>query len=190
MTEDEALRIAEALVFASAGPVGARALSQLLPQDLDADAVLAALRERYAGRGVELVEAGGGVQFRTAADLAPMLRKVIEIPRRLPRVAMETLAIVAYHQPVTRPEIEEIRGTSLSQQTLDALLEANLIAPKGRKESPGRPTLWGTTPQFLAQFGLMDLRELPRREDLLLEPLPASGGVGEPATVEAKAAEE
>ena len=138
---------------------------------MDADAVIAALRERYAGRGVELVEVGGGVQFRTAPDLAPLLRKVIEIPRRLPRVAMETLAIIAYHQPVTRPEIEEIRGTSLSQQTLDALLEANLIAPKGRRESPGRPTLWGTTPQFLAQFGLKDLRELPRREDLLLEPL-------------------
>ena len=168
--DEEALRLAEALVFASAGPVGARALSQLLPEDVDADAVIAALRERYAGRGVELVEAGGGVQFRTAPDLAPRLRKVIEMPRRLPRVAMETLAIIAYHQPVTRPEIEEIRGTSLSQQTLDALLEANLIAPKGRRESPGRPTLWGTTPQFLAQFGLKDLRELPRREDLLLEP--------------------
>jgi segregation and condensation protein B len=171
MTEDEALRLAEALVFASATPVGARALSQILPDDMDADAVLAALRERYASRGVELVETGGGVQFRTATDLAPLLRKVIEIPRRLPRVAMETLAIIAYHQPVTRPEIEEIRGASLSQQTLDSLLEADLVAPKGRRESPGRPTLWGTTPHFLAQFGLKDLRELPRREDLLLEPL-------------------
>jgi len=178
---DEALRLAEALVFASADPVGARALSQLLPDTLDADTVIAALRERYAGRGVELVEIGGGVQFRTAPDLAPRLRKVIEIPRRLPRVAMETLAIIAYHQPVTRPEIEEIRGTSLSQQTLDALLEANLVAPRGRKETPGRPTLWGTTPQFLAQFGLKDLRELPRREDLLLEP---------PSTVSRSAASE
>jgi segregation and condensation protein B len=83
---------------------------------------------------------------------------------------METLAIIAYHQPVTRPEVEEIRGASLSQQTLDALLEAGLIAPRGRRESPGRPTLWGTTPAFLAQFGLSDLRELPRREDLLVEP--------------------
>ena len=133
---EEALRLAEALVFASAGPVGARALSQLLPETVDADAVLAALRERYAGRGVELVEVGGGVQFRTAPDLAPRLRKVIEVPRRLPRVAMETLAIIAYHQPVTRPEIEEIRGTSLSQQTLDALLEADLIAPQ---RPPGKP---------------------------------------------------
>ncbi len=111
MTEDEALRLAEALVFASAGPVGGRALSQLLPETMDADAVIAALRERYSGRGVELVEVGGGVQFRTSPDLAPLLRKVIEIPRRLPRVAMETLAIIAYHQPVTRPEIEEIRGS-------------------------------------------------------------------------------
>jgi segregation and condensation protein B len=179
MTEEEALRLAEALVFASAAPVGARALSQLLPDDLDADAVLAALRERYSGRGVELIEAGGGVQFRTAPDLAPLLRKVVEIPRRLPRVAMETLAIIAYHQPVTRPEVEEIRGTSLSQQTLDALLEADLIAPKGRRESPGRPTLWGTTPHFLAQFGLRDLRELPRREDLLLEPTAVAAPVGQ-----------
>jgi segregation and condensation protein B len=184
MTEDEAVRLAEALVFASAGPVGARVLSQLLPDGIDADVVLAALRERYAGRGVELVEAGGGVQFRTAPDLAPLLRKVVEVPRRLPRVAMETLAIIAYHQPVTRPEIEEIRGTSLSQQTLDSLLEANLVAPRGRRESPGRPTLWGTTPHFLAQFGLRELRELPRREDLLLEPasLPRDAGEGTLAT--------
>jgi segregation and condensation protein B len=179
MTEEESLRLAEALVFASAAPVGARALSQLLPEDVDADAVLAALRERYVGRGVELVDAAGGVQFRTAPDLAPLLRKVVEIPRRLPRVAMETLAIIAYHQPVTRPEVEEIRGTSLSQQTLDALLEADLIAPKGRRESPGRPTLWGTTPHFLAQFGLRDLRDLPRREDLLLEPTVVAAPVGQ-----------
>lgn len=168
--DDEALRLAEALIFSSAAAVSPRALSQLLPEQVDADAVIATLRQRYAGRGVELVDAGGGVQFRTAPDLAPRLRKVVEVPRRLPRVAMETLAIIAYHQPVTRPEIEEIRGTSLSQQTLDALLEANLVAPKGRKETPGRPTMWGTTAQFLAQFGLQDLRELPRREDLLLEP--------------------
>jgi segregation and condensation protein B len=168
--DEASLRIAEALVFASGGPVSARALTQVLPEDADADAVLAALRLRYAGRGVELAEVAGGVQFRTASDLAPALRKVVEVPRRLPRVAMETLAIIAYHQPVTRPEIEEIRGASLSQQTLDALLEAGLVAPRGRRESPGRPTLWGTTPAFLAQFGLNDLRELPRREDLLVEP--------------------
>jgi len=173
--DEDTLRLAEALVFASAAPVGARALSQLLPPETDADAVIAALRGRYAGRGVELVEVAGGLQFRTAPDLAPRLRRVVEQPRRLPRVAMETLAIIAYHQPVTRPEIEEIRGASLSQQTLDALLEAGLVGPKGRKETPGRPTLWGTTPAFLSQFGLRDLRELPRREDLLVEPPAPSG---------------
>ena len=166
---EDLLRIAEAMVFASAMPVTALALSQILPSNADADLVLAQLRTRYAGRGVELVEVAGGVQFRSAPDLADRLRKVVVMPRRLPRVAMETLAIIAYHQPVTRPEIEEIRGTSLAQQTLDALLEAGLVAPKGRKESPGRPTLWGTTESFLTQFGLKDLRDLPRREDLLLD---------------------
>ncbi len=173
--DEDALRLAEALVFATAGPVTARALSQLLPDTADADAVLAALRTRYAGRGVELAEAGGGVMFHTAEDLAPRLRKVVHVPRRLPRVAMETLAIIAYHQPVTRAEIEEIRGTALAQQTLEALLEAELIVLKGRRETPGRPAMWGTTPQFLAQFGLNDLRDLPRREDLLLElPVPTA----------------
>jgi segregation and condensation protein B len=155
--------------------VTARALSQLLPEDADVDTVIAALRARYAGRGVELADAGGGVMFRTASDLAPRLRKIVQIPRRLPRVAMETLAIIAYHQPVTRAEIEEIRGTSLAQQTLEALMEANLIMLKGRRETPGRPAIWGTTPEFLAQFGLATLRDLPRREDLLLElPIPTA----------------
>lgn len=173
---EQALRLAEAMVFASATPVTARALAQILPEDADAELVLAQLRARYAGRGVELVEVAGGVQFRSAPDLADRLRKIIPRPRRLTRVAMETLAIIAYQQPVTRPEIEEIRGTSLAQQTLDALLEAGLVAPKGRKESPGRPTLWGTTDGFLTQFGLRDLRDLPRREDLLLDlPGPSSG---------------
>ncbi|MSO90320.1 MAG: SMC-Scp complex subunit ScpB [Acetobacteraceae bacterium] len=169
LPDEDALRLAEAMVFASAEPVTARALSQVLEENMDAEAVLAALCARFAGRGVELVDVAGGVQFRTAPDLAPRLRKVIQVSRRLPRVAMETLAIIAYHQLVTRPEIEEIRGASLSQQTMDALLEAGLIAPRGRKEVPGRPTLWATTPQFLAQFGLTDLRELPRREDFLTE---------------------
>jgi segregation and condensation protein B len=168
--DEDALRLAEAMVFASAAPVTARALGQLLPEGIEAETVFAALRDRYAGRGVELAETGGGVMFRTAPDLAPRLRKVVEIPRRLPRAAMETLAIIAYHQPVTRAEIEEIRGASLAQPTLEALLEAGLIAPAGRRESPGRPALWATTPGFLTRFGLRDLRELPRREDLLIEP--------------------
>ena len=154
--DEAALRLAEAVVFASVTPVTPRGLSQLLPDDMDPAAVISALRLRYAGRGVELVEIGGGLRFRTAADLAPHLRKVVQVPRRLPRVALETLAIVAYHQPVTRPEIEDMRGTGLSQQTLDVLLENDLIVARGRKETPGRPTLWGTTAKFLEYFGLRD----------------------------------
>jgi segregation and condensation protein B len=182
-TPEEALRLAEALIFASADPVPTRTLAVLLP-DLDVEAVLASLRVRFAGRGVELAQVAGGWQFRTAADLVPRLTKVIPQPRRLPRVAMETLAIIAYHQPVTRAEVEEIRGASLSQNTLDALLEAGLVAPKGHKEVPGRPTLWGTTPGFLLQFGLKDLRDLPRRDDLLVEPPSPSAEHAETVTVE------
>ena len=166
----EALRLAEAVVFAATQPVTPRVLAQLLPDAVEVEAVMTALTEAYAQRGVNLVQVAGGWQFRTAPDVAPQLRKVVELPRRLPRVAMETLAIVAYHQPVTRPEVEEIRGAALSQNTLDLLLENGLITPKGRKESPGRPTLWGTTPAFLAQFGLNDLRDLPKREELLIDP--------------------
>ena len=176
---EEMVRLAEALVFASAAPVSARTLTQVLPDGADVEAVVAALKERYAGRGVELADIAGGLQFRTAPDLAAKLKRVVHVPRRLPRAAMETLAIVAYHQPVTRPEIEEIRGATLSQSTLDALIEAGLITPRGRKETPGRPTMWGTTPAFLAQFGLNDLRDLPRREDLLVEPQNSSPVVGD-----------
>jgi segregation and condensation protein B len=168
-----AVRLAEAVIFASREPVHPRTLANLLPEQADIDAVIAALQAAYATKGVNLANIDGGWQFRTAPDLAPMLRKIVELPRRLPRVAMETLAIVAYHQPVTRTEIEEIRGASLSQNTLDLLLENGLVTSKGRKESPGRPTLWGTTPAFLAQFGLNGLRDLPKREELLIDPNPA-----------------
>jgi segregation and condensation protein B len=186
-TLDELVRLAEALVFAAAAPVSPRALTQVLPDGADVEAVIAALRALYAGRGVELADIAGGLQFRTAPDLAARLKRVVQVPRRLPRAAMETLAIVAYHQPVTRPEIEEIRGATLSQATLDALIEAGLITPRGRKETPGRPTLWGTTPAFLAQFGLNDLRDLPRREDLLVEPANPSAPEGEGGAREAGA---
>ncbi|HTJ90579.1 MAG TPA: SMC-Scp complex subunit ScpB [Acidocella sp.] len=166
----EALRLAEAAIFAAAQPVSTRSLANLLPDGADPEQVMAALAATYAARGVNLVQVGGGWQFRTAPDVAPALRKIVEVPRRLPRVAMETLAIIAYHQPVTRTEIEEIRGAALSQNTLDLLLENGLVTPKGHKEAPGRPTLWGTTPGFLAQFGLNDLRDLPKREELLIDP--------------------
>jgi segregation and condensation protein B len=164
---DDSLRLAEALIFASAAPVSLRALTAVLPEEDEAEAVVAGLRALYEGRGVELAEVAGGFQFRTAADLAPRLTRVIEVPRRLPRVAMETLAIIAYRQPVTRGEIEEVRGTALSQNTIDALLEAELIAPCGRPGESRRPTLWATTPAFLAKFGLKSLRDLPRRDDLI-----------------------
>ena len=167
---EETLRLAEALLFAASTPVSLRALGQALPEEAEPEAVLADLQARYAGRGVELVEVAGGWQFRTAPDLAGKLRRVVSVPRRLPAAAMEVLAIVAYHQPATRAEIEALRGTTLSQATWDALMEAGLIAPGGRREVPGRPTEWGTTPAFLAQFGLKNLRELPRREDFLVEP--------------------
>jgi segregation and condensation protein B len=180
MTElaEDHLRLAEALIFASSAPVSARALAALLPDDVEAETVLRALQARYAGRGVELAEIGSGWQFRTAPDLAARLTRVIARPRRLPRVAMETLAIIAWHQPVTRAQIEEIRGVALSQTTLDALLEASLVKPAGHRDVPGRPTLWATTPAFLAQFGLKDLSDLPKRSELVLEntaPLPQEG---------------
>ncbi len=164
--EQDALRLAEAVIFASREPVSARVLANLLPEDTDVDAVVAALAALYEGRGVTLAAVGGGWQFRTAPDLAPTL---------------ETLAIIAYHQPVTRTEIEDIRGAALSQTTLDLLLENALIVPKGRRETPGRPTLWGTTPAFLAQFGLNDLRDLPKREELLIDPTGPAAPVETPA---------
>lgn len=170
-TEDD-LRLAEALVFAAGEPVGPDLLAGALSGDVPPDLVMRAVQARWAGRAIELVEVAGGWQFRTAPDLAERLRRVVPQPRRLPRAAMETLAVVAYHQPCTRADIEEARGASLGSATLDTLLEAELIAPAGRRETPGRPVLWATTPHFLAQFGLRGLSDLPRRADLLVEPPP------------------
>ncbi|MBB5689924.1 segregation and condensation protein B [Roseomonas alkaliterrae] len=163
----EAVRLAEALVFASDRPVSPAMLAAVLPGGLSPAAVMAALAEACEGRGVVLAEVAGGWAFRTAPDLAPRLTKVVQAPRRLPRAAMEALSIVAYHQPCTRGEIEEIRGAALAQTTLEALLELGLIAPRGRREVPGRPTLWGTTPKFLEQFALKSLGDLPRKEELV-----------------------
>lgn len=174
-----ARRLVEAFVFASAEPVSERAITELLlaqavlgeaPDPATAvRTVIEQVRQDCGTRGVTLVQVAGGWQFRTAPDLAPRLTTVLARPRRLPRSAMETLSVIAYHQPCTRSEIEAIRGVSLSQQTLDLLLDASLIAPKGRKEVPGRPVLWATSANFLQQFGLRDLRDLPRREELLVE---------------------
>ncbi len=162
-----AVRLAEALVYASDRPVTPAMLGAILPEGLTAGAVMATLAEACEGRGVVLTEVAGGWAFRTAPDLAQRLTKVVQAPRRLPRAAMEALSIIAYHQPCTRGEIEEIRGAALAQTTLEALLELGLVAPRGRREVPGRPTLWGTTPKFLEQFGLKALSDLPRKEELV-----------------------
>lgn len=175
-----AIRLIEAMIFASPEPVSERAIADLLegqglvpPEAEDLAAYVRAVIEgvvaQYEGRGVAPVQVAGGWQFRTVADLAPRLTRVLQRPRRLPRATLESLAIIAYHQPCTRAEIEDIRGVSLSQQVLDNLLEASLIVPRGRKEVPGRPILWGTSADFLRHFGLRDLRDLPRREELLVD---------------------
>ena len=129
----------------------------LLPRDLDPGVVFTALEKHCAGRGVILARAGEGWTFRTAPDLGPKLRQVMTETRRLPRAVMETLVLIALHQPVTRSEIEDIRGVGLAQMTMDLLLESGLVKPWGRKDVPGRLTLWVTTPRFLSQFGLRSL---------------------------------
>ena len=162
----EALRIAEALFFAAAEPLGREELAGRLPEGADVDAVLADLRELYAGRGVNLVQVAGKWTFRTAGDLSFVLARDVVEPRRLSRAAMETLAIIAYHQPVTRAEIEEIRGVATSKGTLDLLLETGWIRLRGRRRAPGRPVTYGTTPAFLSHFGLDAIDDLPGLEEL------------------------
>jgi len=157
----EILRLVEAFVFASSQPVTADVLRPLLPEPHDPRVVLAALQRQCAERGIVLVETGGGWMFTTAPDLAAALGGALPRRRRLSRAATETLAGIALHQPVTRAEIEQVRGVALSQATMDTLLEAGLIQPEGRRDGPGRPTLWATTPRFLTQFGLRSLRDLP-----------------------------
>ena len=169
---DDVLRLAEAFVFASPQPVTAAALQSLLPATLSPAAVLTTLQACCARRGVVLAEAAGGWAFRTAPDLAASLGAVLAPPRRLPRACMEVLATVALHQPVTRAEVEAVRGATLSQATVDLLLEAGLIQPAGRKDAPGRPVLWATTQHFLQRFGLRSLRDLPDLQDVIP---PASG---------------
>ncbi len=158
---EDVLRLAEAFVFASPEPVTERALAPLLPEGANAYLVLEALQDRCARRGVVLAAVGGGWQFRTAPDLALRLRPALAPSKRLPRAAMEVLAMIALHQPITRGEIERARGVSVGQATMDLLLGAGLTKPCGRQDTPGRPTLWATTPKFLAQYGLRSLWELP-----------------------------
>ena len=188
-TMAQALRIAEAVIFAADRPVSPQTLATVLPEGVSATMACAALAEAYQGRGVVLTEIGGGYAFRTATDLAPRLTKVVESPRRLPRAAMEALAIIAYHQPCTRGDVEEIRGATLAQTTLESLLELGLVAPRGRREVPGRPTLWGTTPKFLEQFSLKSLADLPRKEELVTGDAPPLPGLNAPISTADEAEE-
>jgi len=180
--ETQQLRLIEALLFASAEPVEEAALAERLPDGADLNGILSELSSLYANRGVHLVKAGKGWAFRTAADLSPFLKLETKVARNLSPAMTETLAIVAYHQPVTRAEIEEIRGKSLSKGTLDLLLEAGWIKPKGHRRTPGHPMTWGTTEAFLDHFGLESLDALPGLEDLkaagLLDARPAITAYG------------
>ena len=162
----EAMRIAEALLFASPHPLSAEELKGRLPEGADVEAVLQDLAESYAGRGVNLVRVSGRWAFRTAGDLSFVLARNVVEQRKLSRAAMETLAIVAYHQPVTRAESEELRGVATSKGTLDTLLETGWVRLRGRRKAPGRPVTYGTTPAFLDHFGLDAIDDLPGLEEL------------------------
>ena len=175
----EHLRMMEALLFAAGEPLDAKALSTSLPEGADVPALLAELQGMYENRGVNLLNVAGKWQFRTAADLAFLLRKEQPEQRRLSRAAIETLAIIAYHQPVTRAEIEDIRGVMLSKGTLDVLMEIGWVKIRGRKKTPGRPVTFGTTEAFLVQFGLESVNHLPGVDELkaagFLEAIPPAG---------------
>ncbi len=162
----EHLRLLEALLFAAAAPLDDASIAARLPDGADVAGLIAELARHYEPRGVNVVRVAGGWTLRTAPDLAPKLKLEQTVTRKLSRAAIETLAIIAYHQPVTRGEIEEIRGVVVSGGTLDVLMEAGWIMPKGRRETPGRPITWVTTEAFLTHFGLGDRRDLPGIEEL------------------------
>ncbi len=176
------LRLLEAILFAASEPLGRPQLARHLPEGVELDGLMEELTGLYANRGVHLVKAGERWAFRTAADLSSLMQVESTVVRRLSRAAMETLAIIAYHQPVTRGEIEEIRGVGLSRGTLDTLLEIGWIKPKGRRRTPGRPVTWGTSDGFLDHFGLEGLDALPNAGELkaagLLDSRPALTALG------------
>jgi segregation and condensation protein B len=182
-----ALRVIEAVIFASAEPVATEALAERLPDQHDIDGLLRDLQQAYAGRGVNLVQVAGKWAFRTADDLAFLLARDVTEPRRLSRAAMETLAIVAYHQPVTRAEIEDIRGVLVSRGTLDLLLETGWVRMRGRRKAPGRPITYGVTDAFLEHFGLNSVGDLPGLDELkgsgLLEGAPAALSIPDPRDI-------
>ena len=162
----EALRFIEALLFAAAEPLDEETLTARLPEGVDLASAMRALQTEYATRGVNLVRVAGKWSFRTAKDLAWLMSREAVEQKKLSRAATETLAIIAYHQPVTRAEIEDIRGVSASKGTLDVLLETGWIRPRGRRKTPGRPITFGTTEAFLSHFGLESISDLPGLEEL------------------------
>jgi segregation and condensation protein B len=175
----EHLRMVEALLFAASEPLDLKALSTSLPEGADVAGLLKALEGIYESRGVNLCCVAGKYQFRTASDLAFLLRKEQPEQKRLSKAAIETLAIIAYHQPVTRAEIEDIRGVAMSKGTIDILMEIGWIKIRGRKRTPGRPVTYGTAEAFLVQFGLESVAHLPGLDELkaagFLEAIPPSG---------------
>jgi segregation and condensation protein B len=162
----EELRLLEALLFAASEPLDEKVLGERMPENVDVRATLRRLQAEYAPRGVNLVHIGRKWAFRTANDLAWLLTHEAVEPKRLSRAAIETLAIIAYHQPVTRAEIEDIRGISAAKGTIDVLLETGWIRPRGRRKAPGRPLTYGTTEDFLSHFGLEALSDLPGLDEL------------------------
>lgn len=180
---DELVRAVEAVLFAADTPMTVEQICAHLGADAgarDVRAALAVIAGDFAGRGIGLVQRGERWHFQTAADLAHLLRRDREEPRKLSRAAIETLAIIAYHEPVTRAEIEAIRGVQISKGTIDVLMQAGWVRPAGRREVPGRPLTYATTPDFLAHFGLASRRDLPGLEDLraagLLDPIDLAMG--------------
>ena len=162
----EAIRRAEAVLFASSEPVDAASLAQVLPQGIEPGDVLVRLKADFSRRGVQLVEVAGKWRFQTAPDLAFLFEETREQPRALSRAALETLAIIAYCQPVTRAEIEDVRGVAVSPGTIDILMEAGWVRPRGRRRTPGRPVTFGVTEAFLVHFGLDSADSLPGRDEL------------------------
>jgi segregation and condensation protein B len=171
---DDFTRAVEAALFASGTPLTPEEIAEYAGEG-DVAGALERLADHYGGRGIELVERGGRWHFQTAPDLAHLLRRTREEPRRLSRAATETLAIIAYHEPVSRAEIEAIRGVQISKGTIDVLMDAGWVRPAGRREGPGRPLLYATTAEFLSHFGLASRRDLPGIDDLkaagLLDPI-------------------
>ncbi|QYE35074.1 SMC-Scp complex subunit ScpB [Polymorphobacter sp. PAMC 29334] len=185
MTDPQLVREVEAIVFAAEHPVTLAEIARHVSEPGDIAAALADLAASYAPRGIVLVERGGRWLFQTAPDLGHVLRRIRDAPRKLSRAAVETLAIIAYHEPATRAEIEDIRGVAVSPGTVDVLMAAGWVRPAGRRESPGRPLQFATTPGFLADFGLSDRRDLPGVADLraagLLDRVPPGASTGEMA---------